>query len=67
VRSSLATTASACREPDPRRGFEARKAAWHQHGLITLYPDEVQGWGEREMVKVAAVKLFGKRVSDGQG
>jgi len=60
-RSSLASIASRCREPDPAAARRAARAAWHDSGIILINPAWLPGWADRKTVELMAEKLHGKR------
>jgi hypothetical protein len=61
MRSSLASVAAACREPDPRAARKAARDAWHAAGLILINPAWLTGWADRKQAEILAEKLHGKR------
>lgn len=61
VRSSLASIAGSCREPDPRAARKAARDAWQQAGLILINPEWLQSWTDRAQAEILAEKLHGKR------
>lgn len=60
-RSSLASIAATCREPDPRAARKAARAAWQSTGLILINPEWLSGWADRKQAELLAEKLHGKR------
>lgn len=60
-RSSLASIAARCREPDPAAARRAARAAWQNDGLILINPSWLTGWADRKQAEILAEKLFGKR------
>ncbi len=61
MRSPLARFATLGHEPDPANARRAAREAWHQHGLILINPDWLQGWGDKRQAELLAEKLHGKR------
>lgn len=67
-RSSLASIAPACREPDDSHARAAAAAAWHQTGIILINPAWLTSWADRKQAELLAELLFGKREKkDGEG
>ena len=61
MRSPLARFADLGREPDPAEGRRLARQAWHDHGLIMLRFEWLQGWGDRTLLEQLAAKVHGKR------
>lgn len=38
--------------------------AWHEHGILTVTPDTVENWADRQHLVNIATKLYGKREVD---
>lgn len=38
----------------------ARKA-WHEHGILTVNPEVVESWADRQHLVNIATKIYGKR------
>lgn len=64
LRSSLASIAARCRDPDPAAARRAARAAWHESGLILINPAWLNGWADRRQAELLAEKLFGKRKAE---
>ena len=54
--------------PDPPTGAEAQRrnrevfaAAWHQRGLLVIYPEDIADEWHRQAVINAAAGLYGQR------
>lgn len=63
MRSSLASVAAGCREPDPAAARREARAAWHLDGLILINPAWLNSWADRKQAEILAEKLFGRQKS----
>lgn len=61
TRSSLASVAAGCRDPDPAKARKEARAAWHRDGLILINIAWLNSWADRKQAELLAEKLFGKR------
>jgi hypothetical protein len=61
MRSSLASVAASCRDPDPAAARREARAAWHRDGLILINPVWLNSWADRKQAEILAEKLFGRR------
>lgn len=61
IRSSLASIAPACREPDPDEGRRTARAAWRTHGLVMIRPEWLANEWDRDLLRTLAETAHGKR------
>lgn len=62
-RTSLTRHAHAMRDADPQGAMKAAKTAWHQHGMIVVFPEQLKSMGslERQLFEAVANKQYGQR------
>jgi hypothetical protein len=66
LRSSLAPLQP--RQPlDDEELLAMRRAAWRQHGIAVLHPDDINDDWTRQVVINAANGLYGRRRENGHG
>lgn len=61
IRSCLAGTAAAIREPDPAAARREARAAWHRDGIILINLAWLNSWADQKQAEILAEKLFGRR------
>jgi hypothetical protein len=61
VKSSLERIAPLCREPDEGNARRGAAWAWHEHGMLVLRPEWLNGWAQRQEAENMGNKLWGKR------
>ena len=65
-RTSLTSYAHQMRDPDPCGHMRLAKRRWHTHGDIVFTADQIaaMNWQDRELLRAAAAKQYGKRKQD---
>jgi hypothetical protein len=63
-RSSLTRYAPLMRDADPDAPLQMAKKAWHESGIVILFPDQIektQGWAAGQEARNLAARCYGKR------